>query len=173
MRYFRYLRAESLRATLLKLRSVLDGSSINDPAYAETLGLLLLWELRHAANPLRSQTEPVKGGLTARQLRRITQFIDSQISSDITISDLAALVGLSQFHFIRAFKESVGLSPYQHVLSKRVGRARELLSDRNLSLSDVATAVGFSDASQLNRAFQKSIGITPTAFRRENVSDSH
>ncbi|MDI2077983.1 MULTISPECIES: helix-turn-helix transcriptional regulator [Bradyrhizobium] len=151
---------------------MLDGSGINDAAYAETLGLLLLRELRHAADPAGAQREGVRGGLTARQLGRITEFVDSQISSDITISDMAALVGLSPFHFIRAFKESVGLSPYQHVQSERIRRARELLSDRNLSLSDVAHAVGFSDASQLNRAFQKLIGVTPTAFRRETGSDT-
>lgn len=162
-----YFENESLKTTLLKLRSVLDESAINDAAYAETLGLLLLWELQRAAYPPESRQEGVRGGLTARQLRRVTEFVDSQISNDITISELAALVGLSQFHFIRAFKESVGLSPYQHVLSERIRRAKELLSERNLSLSDVALTVGFSDVSQLSRAFQKVVGITPAAFRRE------
>jgi AraC family transcriptional regulator len=75
---------------------------------------------------------------------------------------------LSQFHFIRAFKHSVGLSPYQYVLSARISVAKELLSKRDLSIADVALAVGFSDASQLNRVFRKMIGVTPTAFRREN-----
>jgi len=162
-----YFENNDLKATLQKLQAVLDGSSINDPAYAETLGLLLLWELRHAANLKRSNLSPVRGGLTVHQLRRVKDFIDAQLSNEITISDLAAVAGLSQYHFIRAFKYTVGLPPYQYVLSERVHRAKGLLSKPDLSLGDVALAVGFSDASQLNRVFRKFVGVTPTAYRRD------
>jgi transcriptional regulator GlxA family with amidase domain len=147
---------------------VLDGSGIDDQAYAETLGLLLLWEPRHAVNTTRSQLEPIRGGLTGHQLRCVKEFVDVHISRGIGISELACLAGLSQFHFIRAFKHSVGFSPYQYVLSERISVAKELLSKRDLSIADVALAAGFSDASQLNRVFRKLTGITPTAFRREN-----
>jgi AraC family transcriptional regulator len=75
---------------------------------------------------------------------------------------------LSQFHFIRAFKHSVGRSPYQYILSERISVAKEMLSKSDQSIADVALAVGFSDASQLNRVFLKLLGVTPTAFRREN-----
>jgi AraC family transcriptional regulator len=144
----------------------LDGSGINDPAYAETLGLLLLWELRQAADLQHSRLSPVRGGLTVRQLRQVKDFIDAQIANEITISDLAAVAGLSQYHFIRAFKDSTGLPPYQYVLSERIQRAKGLLSKPDHSLGDVALAVGFSDASQLNRVFRKFVGVTPTAYRR-------
>jgi AraC family transcriptional regulator len=162
-----YFENNSLKATLQKLKSALDGSGINDPAYAETLALLLLWEIRHAADPPFSQLKPIRGGLTALQLRRIKEFVDVHISKGIGISELASLVGLSQFHFIRAFKHSVGLSPYQYVLSERIRVAKEMLSKRDLSIADVALAVGFSDASQLNRVFRKLTGVTPSVYRRE------
>jgi AraC family transcriptional regulator len=163
-----YFENPSLKASLQKLRSVLDGPGINDRTYAETLGLLLLWEIRHAADPQFSQLKPIRGGLTALQLRRIKEFVDVHISKGIGISELARLVGLSQFHFIRAFGHSVGLSPYQYVLSERIRVAKEMLSKSDLSIDDVALAVGFSDAPQLNRVFRKLIGVTPTAFRREH-----
>jgi AraC family transcriptional regulator len=162
-----YFENNNLKTTLQKLQSVLDGSGIDDHAYAEMLGLLLLWELRHAADPKHSQLKSVRGGLTGHQLGRIKEFVDVHISKEIGISELASLVGLSQFHFIRAFKHSVGLSPYQYVLSARISVAKEMLSKRDLLIVDVARAVGFSDASQLNRVFRKLIGVTPTAFRRE------
>jgi AraC family transcriptional regulator len=162
-----YFENNNLKATLQKLQSALEGSGIDDQAYAETLGLLLLWELRHAADAKCSQPSPVRGGLTVLQLRRIKEFVDAHISRGIGISELASLVGLSQFHFIRAFRSSVGRSPYQYVLSARVSVAAEMLSKSDLSVADVAIAVGFSDASQLNRVFRKLIGVTPTAFRRE------
>ena len=59
-----------LHNKLQKLQGVLDGSGIDDHAYAETLGLLLLWELRHAADLKHSRLSQVRGGLTVRQLRR-------------------------------------------------------------------------------------------------------
>jgi AraC family transcriptional regulator len=97
----------------------------------------------------------------------VKDFIHAQISDKITISDLAAVAGLSQYHFVRAFKDTVGLPPYQYVLSERINRAKGLLSKPDLSLGDVAFAVGFSDASQLNRVFRKFVGVTPTAYRRD------
>ena len=129
-------------------------------------GSCFLWELRRAADLQNSRLSPVRGGLTVRQLRQVKDFIDAQISNEITISDLAAVAGLSQYHFIRAFKSTVGLPPYQYVLSERVRRAKGLLSKPDLSLGDVAIAVGFSDASQLNRVFRKFVGVTPTSYRR-------
>jgi AraC family transcriptional regulator len=163
-----YFENTNLKATLEKFRSVVDGSGIDDHAYAETLGLLLLWELRHAADPKHSQLKPARGGLTGHQLRHIKEFVDAHVCKEIGISELAGLIGLSQFHFIRAFKHSVGLSPYQYVLSERISVAKEMLSESDLSIADVALAVGFSGATQLNRVFRKWIGVTPTAFRREN-----
>jgi AraC family transcriptional regulator len=163
-----YFENNNLKVTLEKVQSILEGSGIDDDAYAETLGLLLLWELRHATDPKYSQLSPARGGLTGPQLRRVKEFVDAHIAKGIGISELASLVGLSPFHFIRAFKHSIGRSPYQYVLSARISVAKELLLERNLSIADVALAVGFSDASQLNRVFQKLIGITPTVYRREN-----
>ena len=141
-----YFENNDLKATLQKLQGVLEGSSINDAAYAETLGLLLLWELRASAELKHSLLSPVRGGLNVRQLRQVKDFIHAQISNKITLSDLAAVAGLSQYHFIRAFKYTVGLPPYQYVLSERIRRARGQLSKPDLSLGDVALAVGFSDA---------------------------
>ena len=163
-----YFENANLKATLEKFRSVVDGSGIDDHAYAETLGLLLLWELRHAADPHDRRLKPVRGGLTGHQLKRIKEFVDAHVSKEIGITELAGLIGLSPFHFIRAFKYSVGLSLYQYVLSERISVAKEMLSESDLSIADVALAVGFSGASQLNRVFRKLIGVTPAAFRREN-----
>ena len=162
-----YFENDNLKATLKKLQGVLDGSGISAPAYAETLGLLILWELRQATDPKHSPLNPVRGGLTPRQLGRVKEFVDGHLSNGVTISALADVAGLSRFHFVRAFKDSVGLPPYQYVLAARISRARGLLSNPDLSLGDVALAVGFSDASQLTRVFRKFVGVTPTTFRRE------
>jgi AraC family transcriptional regulator len=106
-----YFENSNLKATLLKLQSVLDGSGIDDHAYAETLGLLLLWELRYRVAPKHSQLNLIRGGLTLLQLRRVKEFVDAQISNDITISDLAVVAGLSQFHLFGRSKTQLGVHP--------------------------------------------------------------
>jgi AraC family transcriptional regulator len=98
----------------------------------------------------------------------LKELIDAQISNEITISDLAAVAGLSQFHFIRAFKDSVGLSPYQYVLSERVRRARDLLLNFDLSIAEVALAVGFSDAIPIEPGISKICGRHANRFPTGN-----
>jgi len=163
-----YFHNADIQATLQKLRTVVDGKGIADAAYAETLGLVLLWELKSALLRVPASPVRIRGGLTRPQLKKIDEFIAANIGRAISIADLASLAGLSPFHFIRAFKDSTGLSPYQHVLRERVERARQLLLNSEHSVADVAAAVGFGDSLQLTRIFRKLVGTTPTAFRREN-----
>jgi len=78
-----YFENSVLAATLLKLQSVLSGSGIDDHAYVETLGLLLLWELMRAAGTPHPLLKQARGGLTALQLNRVKEFVDAQVADDI------------------------------------------------------------------------------------------
>lgn len=162
-----YFQNASVQATLQKLRFVVEGHGVADVAYAETLGLILVWELKNALVGASAPTK-MQGGLTKLQLRRIDEFVRANLDRALSISDLAAVAGLSQFHFIRAFKESTGLPPYQYVLRERVELARRLLLESNSTVAEVAVAAGFGDALQLTRTFRKFVGTTPAAFRRDH-----
>ena len=74
-------------------------------------------------------------------------------------------MGLSTFHFARAFKSATGLPPYRYLLALRIARAKDLLAKSALAISDVAAAVGYEDQSQLARLFRKDVGLTPSQFR--------
>jgi AraC family transcriptional regulator len=78
-----YFENSVLAATLLKLQSVLSGSGIDDHAYVETLGLLLLWELMRATGTPHPLLKLARGGLTALQLNRVKEFVDAQVANDI------------------------------------------------------------------------------------------
>jgi AraC family transcriptional regulator len=78
---------------------------------------------------------------------------------------LAALAGLSPFHFSRAFKASTGLSPHAYVLHCRVAEAKRLLSHTSLAVADIALRTGFSSPGQLSARFRAATGTTPSAFR--------
>jgi AraC family transcriptional regulator len=80
---------------------------------------------------------------------------------------MAAAAHLSSYHFARQFKAATGLPPHQYVISRRVERAQRLLQpDGDLSLSEVAARVGFSDQSQFSHHFKRLVGVTPKQFRK-------
>lgn len=167
-----YFESDFLKETMLKIRGALLGTFIDERSYLESLGCSILYELRHALQYDGQKREPLRGGLTPRQLSRVEQYIAGNISKEVSLMELANLAGLSRFHFIRAFKKSTGLAPYQFVIAKRVESAKQLLSKGQLSISEVTTAVGFNNSLQLNRAFRRLVGIAPIAYRRNNGRQS-
>jgi AraC family transcriptional regulator len=118
----------------------------------------------------RATTLSSKSGarLAPMQIRAAKAFVDSHLGCPITLTELAAAVGLSSFHFLRAFKESLGVTPGQYVLDRRMERARSLLRNRKMSVAEVAICIGFQHASHFTRAFRRSVGSTPSQFRNNS-----
>lgn len=108
----------------------------------------------------------VTGGLTAWQLRHLQEYVDARLTHQITLQELAQQVGLSQFHFARAFKQSIGLSPHQHLLQCRIELAKQLLTATDESIASVASQVGYEDPTQLARLFKSRLSLTPSQYRR-------
>jgi AraC family transcriptional regulator len=79
---------------------------------------------------------------------------------------LAGLAGLSPFHFSRAFKESFGLPPHRYLNVRRIERAKALLAQPELSVTQIGVELGFAESSSFSTAFHKRTGITPTGYRR-------
>jgi AraC-like DNA-binding protein len=104
-------------------------------------------------------------GLPHRALKRVEEYIATHLDSALDVHELAALVHLSSFHFIRLFHKSVGLTPRKYVIQSRVMRARELLATTDLPLTEIALATGFSDQSHFSRRFHELVGVPPRAFR--------
>ncbi len=91
-----------------------------------------------------------------------------KLDGDISVQDVASACNLSRGYFIRAFRETTGVTPYQWLLNERVARARELLRDGDLSLSEVAISCGFADQSHFTRVFTGVVGTTPGNWRRNS-----
>lgn len=107
-----------------------------------------------------------KGGITGRQLRLITDYVDAQLEREISVAKLAELAGLSEAHFARAFKQTTALSPHKFVIERRLERAKRLLADTEDSIAEVALACGFSDQAHFSRSFAQAYGATPSALRK-------
>ncbi|HTB67096.1 MAG TPA: AraC family transcriptional regulator, partial [Steroidobacteraceae bacterium] len=106
------------------------------------------------------------GVLAAWQAKRAVQYIEEHLDSKLDLEQIAAVVGLSQSHFSRAFKRSVGSSPMAYVTARRVERAKSLMISSADGLLDVALACGFADQSHLTRYFRRVVGMSPGRWRR-------
>ena len=109
------------------------------------------------------------GGLATWQAKRTLAYIEANLASKLDIDDLANVVALSRSHFSRAFKHSVGSSPMEYVVARRVERAKAMISGTRESLAEVALACGFADQAHLNRRFRDIVGISPGRWRRSNA----
>jgi AraC-like DNA-binding protein len=107
-----------------------------------------------------------RGGLAPWQLRRAYEFIDANLASDPSISDVADQCGLSSGYFSRAFKRESGFSPHRWLMKRRVERAKGLLRASDLRLAEIAQVCGFVDQSHFARAFSRSEGCSPGRWRR-------
>jgi AraC-like DNA-binding protein len=105
-------------------------------------------------------------GRERKAVRQAREFLDVSFHSNITLSRLAGVVGLSPFHLARAFVHDVGAPPHVYLEMVRTRRARCLL-ERGASIADVALEVGYADQSHLTHRFKRHFGITPGQYARE------
>jgi len=107
-----------------------------------------------------------RGRLTASQKSRVLDVVQQRLAEDIALDDLAAAVGVSRFHFLRLFKNSLGVTPHRFVMDQRLAAARKLLADSDQPLAAIAAHTGFSIQSHLCTAMRRRLGITPRQWRR-------
>ncbi len=117
---------------------------------------------RDSPTPVRA-----RGGLPPATLRRIRDYVDSNLEQNIDLESLAATAQLSLYHFARTFKQSEGTPPHTYVLERRLAKARELLIGTDLPLSEIAFKVGFADQSHFARRFRQMVGVSPKQFRKQ------
>jgi len=110
-----------------------------------------------------------RGGLAAWQANRVLRYIEENLGARVLLADMAQCVALSNSHFSRAFKRSVGSSPCAYVVARRVERAKSMMTSTRQSLTDIAMACGFSDHSHFTRCFSRVVGTSPTGWRRATI----
>lgn len=122
--------------------------------------LLLVRLVRHAA-----RSEAATPTLTALQMCRLREHVQSHLDQRLLVAELASAVGLPPGRFARAFLVGTGQSPHQFVVEQRLRRAQELLRHSPLALADIALACGFASQQHLTRWMRRRLGITPAQWR--------
>jgi len=152
--------------TALKLKSLVENPGSMQPQYAEALGIVLTHELVRINGDAGLQGPVGRGGLASWQQKRVAAFIEENVADDIPLATLAELARLSPSHFCRSFKHSFGMPPHRYHASRRIERSKQLLANRELSITTIAFDVGFSDTSTFSAAFHRLTGQTASLYRR-------
>ena len=105
------------------------------------------------------------------RLRQVLQFVEANLQADIRVEDLARVARLSQFHFSRAFRRATGQTPFHFVRSRRLEKAKEMLGEGEVSLTDIAFITNYSSQASFTRAFSRAFGVSPGEYRRLHRAD--
>jgi AraC-like DNA-binding protein len=99
-------------------------------------------------------------------LRRARDHADRHYAEPVDLDTMAAVAGLSRYHFLRLFRATYGVTPAAYVSQRRIERAQDLLRATNLTVTEVCHAVGFSSLGSFSSRFREVVGETPTEFQR-------
>jgi AraC family transcriptional regulator len=155
----------NIMAVLAAMMTDLGAGSPAGKLYGESLANSL------AVYPLNRygvrQSAPVgyRSGLPACRLNRVLDYIGDNISSDLSLCELASIAGMSSHRFIEMFRRSTGQAPYRYILLQRIERAKENLRDPKASVFEAGMDAGFQNASHFARVFRRFVGTTPSQFR--------
>lgn len=106
--------------------------------------------------------------ISPRRLRRVLDFIEENLATDLELEDLASVAGSSRFHFSRAFRDATGFPPYRYLIHRRIDAAKTLLLEDSLSIAEIAAQCGFNSRSQFAAMFRQVFGTSPGRFRQEH-----
>ncbi|AMJ59942.1 hypothetical protein AXW83_06215 [Bosea sp. PAMC 26642] len=135
-----------------------------EPIYSETMAGALTLYIANRFDRLRAEDRSY--ALPPFKLRRIKDFVDANLGSKLSMSELATLCGLSERHFQRSFKVTTGVTPLSYVVKQRIERARLLLASTDVSIVSIGATVGFANPGHFARAFGDATGMTPSIYRK-------
>jgi AraC-like DNA-binding protein len=162
-----------LRGTLESIASELGSG---DAGWREVIRSLVnqltVYLLRSHINAQRSdEIELSRVGIVDRRLRRAIEFMHDNCGRELSLSEIAGAAYLSEFHFARLFKKITGATPHAYLASLRIERARRLLAESDLPITEVGAQVGYTSQSHFTKVFREATGLTPRAFR--NAATNH
>ena len=152
-----------LRRILLLLGEEAKSGGLSGSLYAEGLAQALAARLVALSRASWNCSPPT---LSRTTLRRLIERIQDDPHARYDLETLAAEIGYSKRHFLRAFRASTGFTPHQYIMHLRLERAQQLMRKSSLTLLDIALESGFASHAHLSRAFRQRFGVAPNEFRR-------
>ena len=152
----------------MSLLDELNEANVVGRLYADSLATGLAIQLVRRYSSLRD-IHVGHGGMAPHKLRKAVALIDHHLSDEeegrVALRTVARDVQMSYFHFSRAFKQSMGMTATSYIAERRIERAKKMLEETDLPISEIALRSGFSSQSHFTTAFRRLAGATPKAFR--------
>ncbi|MDW9658552.1 helix-turn-helix domain-containing protein [Sinorhizobium meliloti] len=161
----------ALRLFMSSIRASLDEPPQSNVLKMDYLSHALAVHLlnRHSTAGSPNRAPKAAESLNARQLGAVDEYIATNLASNLTVNELAAVAGLGRVQFLRRFKAATLLTPYQYVISRRVRRAKVLLADKRLDYPSIAFICGFASQGHFVSTFKRLVGATPGEYRRASA----
>lgn len=159
------IRDPQIEYVAFALKSELDAGCPSGRIYGDGLAVALAARLleRYSAHVTISHNyNPL---MSAYTLRRVTNYIEANLTKDLTLAEIADVAHMSPHHFSRAFRKSTGIPPHRFVIDRRIEKAKNLLSHNRMPLVEVGLSVGFQNQSHFTTLFHKRTGVTPKVYR--------
>ena len=158
-----------IRHIAMSLLGELNEANVVGRLYADALATSLAMQLTRHYSSLKD-VQIGHGGMVPHKLRKAVGLIDRHLAEEeegrVGLRGVAKEVGMSYFHFSRAFKHSMGMSPTNYIAERRIEGAKKLLQETELPISEIALRSGFSSQSHFTTSFRRLARVTPRSFRK-------
>jgi AraC family transcriptional regulator len=151
---------------LATLASELDRADQINSAYTESVLFQLTTHLvRRYSKVIDSVLKLRHSGMSPSRLNKVLEYVAAGLEEQLRLAAMAQVAGISPYYFCREFKKAMGITPYGYIVQQRIDRAKALLQNTSMSVTEIGAQLLFATPSHFTATFRKLVGCTPSVFR--------
>jgi len=139
--------------------------------YVDSLSMAIVARLWSLARRKVADGRAEVRALPRWRLRRAIDYVESRLAEPISLAEIASVTGLTRMHFAAEFRAATGLRPHEYLLRRRIERSQEMLMTTDMTLVDIALAVGFQTQSHYSNVFRRFVGQSPGVWLRSRCGE--
>jgi AraC family transcriptional regulator len=149
------------------LKAEMESGYLSGRLYSDSLAVAIASRLltRHSLASLKTERPSASFSLSGRKLKQVLAYIEDNLSRNLSLDELAAVAELSGSRFKIVFRQATGISVHQYVIQRRIERAKTLLREDDMTISQIALETGFAHQSHLARHMRRLLGVSPKVMR--------